>query len=305
MDNFYKMLNTQSILFIYLIVGIICRKTGIFSNELRSKLSDFVIHITLPCMIFESFHMEFSMSVLRESGIALLIASGMAAVSVLLGQILYRKMSPRRRSVMQYGTLCSNSVFTGFPIISGLYGASGLLLASFYVIPNRIMMWTAGVSYFTGKSGSKKQQILRVLRLPAVVAVYVGLLRMVLNVPLPAFVDTALNGVGNCTSPLAMALVGAILADTDVRSVFEPCTFYLVLIRQVVLPLICLGVLYFLPVDPLTVGVSVVISGMPVASTTAILAQKYDADALFASRCVFVSTLTSLITAPLLTLLLR
>ena len=49
---------------------------------------------------------------------------------------------------------------------------------------------------------------------------------------------------------------------------------------------------------------SVVITGMPIGSTTAILAQKYGADAQFASKCVFISTLTSLVTVPILTLFL-
>ena len=62
--------------------------------------------------------------------------------------------------------------------------------------------------------------------------------------------------------------------------------------------------LRLLHVDPLTIGVSVVITGMPIGSTTAILAQKYVADAKFASKCVFISTLTSLVTVPILTLFL-
>lgn len=61
-------------------------------------------------------------------------------------------------------------------------------------------------------------------------------------------------------------------------------------------------VLKALHLDPLTIGVSVTLSGMPIGSTTAILAQKYGADAQFASKCVFISTLTSLITVPVLTL---
>ena len=72
--------------------------------------------------------------------------------------------------------------------------------------------------------------------------------------------------------------------------------------RQLLLPAVCLVALRLLGVvDPLTAGVSVVLTGMPIGSTTAILAQKYGADAQFASKCVFISTLTSLVTVPILT----
>ena len=103
---------------------------------------------------------------------------------------------------------------------------------------------------------------------------------------------------------LAMALVGAILADVPVRGVWEPKALYLVAVRQIALPVLCLLCLKALQLDALTIGVSVTLSGMPIGSTTAILAQKYGADARFASKCVFISTLTSLLTVPVLTLFL-
>lgn len=304
MDYFKQIMSTQTILFIYLIAGIVCRKSGICSDEFRTKLTDFLLHITLPCMIFESFHMDFSVDILWNSGIALLIASVVAGFSILLGQLLFRRFPAERRCVMQYGTLCNNSVFTGFPLVNGLFGNSGLLLASFYVIPNRILMWVVGISYFSGKKERGLSQVLHTLRLPAVAAVYIGLFRMVSGITLPVSFDTAISGIGACTSPLAMILVGSILADNDIRHIFDKGAFYLVLIRQIVIPLLSLGGLRLFPVDSLTVGVSVVISGMPIATTTAILAQRYGADTRFASGCVFLSTLTSLVTVPLLTFLL-
>ena len=98
---------------------------------------------------------------------------------------------------------------------------------------------------------------------------------------------------------IAMALVGAILADVPLKTVFDPRCFYLVAVRQFLLPGICLAALRLLGMDALPNGVSVVITGMPIGSTTAILAQKYGADAQFASKCVFISTLTTLVTVPI------
>lgn len=303
MNNFFKMVNIQSVLFIYMAVGYYCRKINMFSDEFRDKLTDFVVLITLPCMIFKSFVMSFSMEALKRGGVALLIATGMALIALLLGNVLFNRFQPREKCIMQYGTLVSNSGFAGLPIVSSAFGDDGLFLASLYIIPTRILMWSAGMSLFT-TSGSRWERTKKVITNPGIIAVGVGLVWMIFQIPLPGFLSTSIGKLGDCTSPLAMALVGAILADVPLRGVFEWKCFYLVLVRQILLPAICVLVLPALSVDPLTVGVSVILTGMPIGSTTAILAQKYGADAGFASKCVFISTLTSLITVPILTLFL-
>lgn len=302
MDSFFKMVDVQTVLFIYMAVGFGCRKAGIFNDVARDKLTDFVVFVTLPCMIFESFNMAFSLESLKQGALALLIAVGMSCVALLLGKVLYNRFPYEEKSILQYGTLVSNSGFAGLPVVSGAYGDEGLFLGSLFIIPTRILMWSAGISLFT--RADAKQAVKKVLLNPGIIAVEVGLVRMLFQIPLPHFVDTAVDNLGGCTSPMAMALVGAILVDVPLKTVFDLKSFYLVAVRQFLLPGICLAALRLLHVDPLTIGVSVVITGMPIGSTTAILAQKYVADAKFASKCVFISTLTSLVTVPVLTLFL-
>lgn len=302
MDSFFKMVDVQTVLFIYMAVGFGCRKAGIFNDVARDKLTDFVVFVTLPCMIFESFNMAFSLESLKQGALALLIAVGMSCVALLLGKVLYNRFPYEEKSILQYGTLVSNSGFAGLPVVSGAYGDEGLFLGSLFIIPTRILMWSAGISLFT--RADAKQAVKKVLLNPGIIAVEVGLVRMLFQIPLPHFVDTAVDNLGGCTSPMAMALVGAILVDVPLKTVFDLKSFYLVAVRQFLLQGICLAALRLLHVDPLTIGVSVVITGMPIGSTTAILAQKYVADAKFASKCVFISTLTSLVTVPILTLFL-
>ena len=301
METFLKMVNTQSILFVYLAVGYYCRKKDLFSDEFCSKLTDFVVLVTLPCMVFCSFQMAFSMEALAKGITALLIASVMAVAALIVGKYLFNRFEPREKCIMQYGTLVTNSGFAGLPIVSGAFGDEGLFLASLFIIPTRVLMWSAGISLFT-TGGTRWERTKKVLTNPAIIAVFVGLVWMIFQLPLPSFLDSALDHLGECTSPLAMALVGAILADVPLRGIWEPKALYLVLIRQIILPIMCLLALKAIHMDPLTTGVSVALSGMPIGSTTAILAQKYGADAKFASKCVFISTVTSLITVPVLTL---
>lgn len=303
MSNFLKMVEIQTVLFLYLAVGYFCRKGGMITDEFRDKLTDFLVLITLPCMIFKSFLIPFSMEMMIQGGLALIISAAVAITALILGKFLYNRYDPREKSIMQYGTLVTNAGFAGLPIVTSAYGSEGLFLASLYIIPNRILMWSAGLSLFT-RGATVKEQIRKLLTNPSIIVVFFGLIWMIFQLPLPSFLDTAMTNLGNCTSPMAMAVVGAILADIPLKGIWEPKVLYLILVRQILLPGLCLLVLKQLNVDPLTIGVSVTLAGMPIGSTTAILAQKYGADARFASKCVFLSTLSSLITVPVLTLFL-
>lgn len=302
MNNFFQMVNVQAILFIYILVGFYSKKALILDDVTQQRLTEWVVRITFPCMVFASFHMEFRLEYLVEGATVIAIATGMASAALILGKFLYRRFPQHERCILQYGTLVSNAGFAGLPMIAGAYGTEGLFLASLFIIPTRILMWSAGISLFTSMDASARLK--KVLLNPSLIAVVLGLIRMVLQIPLPDFMNTAIQNLGASTTPLAMALVGAMLADISPRAMLDPKAFYLAFVRQLLLPLLCLISLRALGVNPLTTAVSVVLTGMPIGSTTAILAGKYGADATFASKCVFLSTLTSLITVPLLTLFL-
>lgn len=297
-----QMAGIQSVLFIYMLVGYLCFKCRVLDDHARRYFTDFTIYISLPCMIFQSFAVEMTLERLKTGMTAFAIAIGMAVVVLILGKYLYSWCKPNEQPIMKYGTLVSNSGFAGLPVVESAYGAEGLYIASLFIIPTRILMWSAGISLFT--NAPLKQRIKSVLLNPGIIAVELGLLRMALNLQFPANVNKALTGLGNCTTPLAMMIIGLILAQVDLKTVFEPKAFLLAFIRQLALPIGLLFALKALQVDPLTIGVSTVLTGMPIGSTTAILAAKYGADSTFGSKCVFISTLTSLVTVPILTLLL-
>ena len=96
-----------------------------------------------------------------------------------------------------------------------------------------------------------------------------------------------------------MSLVGTILAEVPFRSLPEKDTVYYSFIRLFFIPFLVYLACHFAHVDSLVTGVSVVLSGMPSASVTAVLAAKYGKDEVFATKCVVLSTLLSMVTVPL------
>lgn len=295
MENFKLMATLQVSLFIYLAVGYYLRRKKMISDEARLGISDLLLNVLLPCMVFESFNMEITPEQLISASSILLISLLVCLVSYILGQFIYRPFPDSKQKILRYGTLVPNSVFAGLPIVRSAFGPLGLFYASVFIIPIRIFMWSAGISLFT--DSDLKSKLKSVLLNPGIIAVVLGLIRLFLKVP-STFVDTAISKMGDCTTSLSMMCVGMVLADIDLRSVFDPVCFFASFVRLILLPSLLLVALKLMGFDELSIGASVILTGMPFGSTTALLAQRYGADSEFASKCVFITTVLSLFTIP-------
>ncbi len=296
--NYNSLINLQGMLFLLVAAGIILRKKGILHEEAKAVLTDLVIYFILPCNIISSFLIEFNKKVLMEFAIILVIASLIQVVCLILANTLYRKEPDSRKKVLQYGTVCSNAGFMGNPIAEGVYGAHGLMFASIFLIPQRIVMWSAGVSYFT-ESPNRKTVIKKVLTHPCIIAVYIGVFFLVTQLKMPEFLENTIRGVGGCTTTVSMVLIGTILAEVKIKSILDWGIVKYTVIRLFLIPFMVFIACRLFSVDKVLSGVSILLAGMPAGSTTAILAAKYNGDYIFATKCVVVTTLLSLVTIPL------
>lgn len=296
--DYQQLLNLQGMLFLLVAAGVVLRKMGILPEGAKNILTDLVIYLILPCNIINSFFIEFNFDILKGFAIILTIASLIQVGCLILAKILYNREPEGRKKVLQYGTVCSNAGFMGNPIAEGVYGAEGLMYASIFLIPQRIVMWSAGVSYFT-ESPDRKTVVKKVLTHPCIIAVYIGLILMITRLPLPVFLQNTIRSIGGCTTTISMVLIGAILAEVEPGSILDRGIVKYAFIRLFLLPLLVYLSCRVFHVTPLLSGVSVLLTGMPAGSTTAILAAKYDGDYIFATKCVVVTTLLSLVTIPL------
>ena len=99
---------------------------------------------------------KFSSKIAQDFAVILVISILIQVFCVILGGVLYNKCSVKRKKCLRYATICSNAGFLGNPIAQGVFGMMGLTLASIYLIPQRIMMWSEGVSVFTEAPTKKK-----------------------------------------------------------------------------------------------------------------------------------------------------
>lgn len=303
MVDFNNLMDLQIEIFILMIIGYFLRKTNIVSKENRKSLTDLVIYIILPANIIYSFMIEMDATIIK-SGLAILIVSIVIQLACqVFGKYFFIKTTPRQQSVLQYGTICSNAGFMGSPLIQGLYGLDGLLFASIYLIPQRIVMWSGGVACFTSAKG--KDVVKKVISHPCIIAVFIGLIIMAGQIQLPNFINESIKTLSGCTMALSMIVIGGILGEIRLRDVISKLTLYYSLIRLIIIPLLVLGGCVLATLPPLVTAVSTVLAGMPAGSTTAILAEKYNGDSMLAVEIVFLSTALSLVTIPLLCLVIN
>lgn len=303
MVDMSNLLNLQITIFSLMLAGYILTKTGILSADARKPLSNLLINFILPCNMITSFIMEFNSKILMDCLVMLIVSICIQIFAVVIGKFFYPKAESAKLSVLRYGTIASNAGFMGNPIAQGLYGEQGLLYASIYLIPMRTMMWSFGVACFTGTKG--KGVIKKILTHPCIIAVFIGLFIMITQIQLPKGIEQTLRYAGNANTALSMILIGNILAEVHASEILDVKAWWYCVVRLAVIPLIVLFACKYVGIDEMVKQVSVVLSGMPAAATTAILAAKYDGDTHFAAKIVFLSTLLSMISVPLLCILMN
>ena len=295
--SFSGLFQTQGMLFLTMLIGYIFGKKGLVDDKGKNLLTDLVIYVTLPGSILKSFQIEFNHQILIACMTIAIAGVVIQIGSSILGMFLYNHYGESRKKVLQYATICSNAGILGNPIAEGIFGQMGMMYASIYVIPQRIFMWSVGLTYFT-EAPDKKTLCKKVATHPCILAVVIGFIMMVTQIQLPGVLSVTIKNIAGANTFLAMSLVGVILSRVKLTEIVDRDIIYYGFIRLVFIPLLVYIGCRLAAVDELVTGVSVVLAAMPAASTTAIIASKYKKDETFATRCVVSTTLLSLVTVP-------
>ena len=153
---FENMLTMQGMMFFFVIVGFIVRKRGIVGTTGRLNMVDLCLYVLLPFNIFHAFLVQPHHDVWKPVVMTVLLSVLYNMISVASAFLLYKKTDEEKRKPLRYGTIVSNGGFLGNPVIESIYGTSGLLYASVFMLPVRIVMWSVGVSCFS--AGAEKER---------------------------------------------------------------------------------------------------------------------------------------------------
>lgn len=297
-----SVISQMGILLALIALGYIAAKRGIFPPNANRVLAQLVILVTNPATIL---HAALSGDKALSNGAVLqltVIALGSFALLVGVGQLLPRllKVPKQELGVYIFMSTFTNMGFMGFPVIRALYGAGAVFYASIFNLVFQFVVYTYGAALIAPKDG-RDRITWRVLFSPIILASVLAYICYLTGFQAPKVVTDGLGMLGGVTSPVCMLVIGIALAQVEFGQVFRNWRFYVLFaVRMILLPV---GVYFLLrPLVPntLMLGITVVMLGMPAATLTTIFCAKYGKNQELAASGVFLSTLLSFVTIPLL-----
>lgn len=286
--------------FLVMVAGVLVGRFKLIDEHTNKHLSKLLIYVAMPMLLISSFQdMEYSPSDMGRLGQLLLISTAVYIVTILIATVLYRRVEPRKRSILRFALVFNNVGYMGLPLLNGLYGSEAVFYASVFIIPFNIFLWTYGLMQFCRDGG--RSHLKNAFVNPGMIAIFVGIALYLTSIRLPAPVLSAVDMLGNMTGPLGMLIIGVLLSRSRLRDLFSGWVMYVAsILRVLVLPLAVYAVLQLLHIETLLTTVIVILSAMPVGVNSAVFAELYDGDAHLASRTVVFSTLAAMATIPLL-----
>lgn len=289
----FQLLNLQLTLFLLVAVGFLTKKINLVNDQGQKCINTLVLYVVLPCNIVKSFMVDLESGMVRDLTSMMLLSILVQVIFVVYGKILFRKQPAGKKACLQYGTICSNAGFLGNPVAEGVFGSYGLVLASVFLIPMRIMMWSEGLAAFSGTS-DRKATLKKVCTHPCILACLLGIILMVTGYRFPSAITSTISSLGSCNTALSMMVIGMILSNIKLKECLDKTVLLYSLHRLVLIPILILLVCMVLPLSTTVKGVCVLLSAMPAGATTSILASRYEMEPEFATKMVIISTILSL-----------
>ena len=302
------MLEVMMTLFALVVVGYAAGKLGYLGGDFDRQLSSVVINITCPALILSSA-MTGELPDRRYILPLLLISTLTYVLLAAAGFWLPRLLTKRRddEGAVGFALMFGNVGFMGYPVVASIFGHEAVFYAAVLNVVNTFTVFTVGTILITGKSEVGKARFeKKVLYSTPMLSAYLTMLIVALEIDnIPGAVSQPLTMLGNITVPAALLIIGSSMSQLPLRSLIGNMTVYLTTaLRLVVLPL---GVYYLtkmLGFSDFGANINTVVSAMPVATYGTILCLKYEKDTTMITEATFITTLLSMLTIPLLVLLL-
>ena len=292
------LLQQTIIMFALMLLGLLLSRRGMITEQGSRDLSNVLLYAVIPCVILRSYMSEFSTEKLRAMGLSALIAVIAFAASI---AVAYLTCGTRHR-IENFAVAFGNAGFIGIPLVTAVFGPG----AAFYVVSfstfANLLQWTYGIVIISGKKETMNLRMVFVN--PVFISMVIGIALFVLQPTLPTVVTGTIGYIADGNTVLAMIILGYYLSKVQLRGLFADVRLYLFsALRLLVVPAVT--ILVFLPF-PFARGeitlITLIAAATPIASSTAIFAQKFDQDYRRAVSYVCLSTILSVATLPLVML---
>jgi len=309
----YLSIITQQILILALlaIIGVFATKLNVITDQVKNSIASLVFNITLPALIITSVsHVEINIEILQNSLLVFAISHIGIVMLYITGKISRKILGieDKKGNIHVIHTMLGNVAFLGYPLFSALFpGGEGLFYAVIFHLTQDIYIWTIGVFEFHNDKKLNFRKNVKHLINPNTVAFGIGLTMLITGIKLPDLVYTPLSGLGKTTIYLAMLYIGAILAQNPMMKAFRKKEIYfLVFNKMLLIPFILLILINFISailgfeISNTAKTVVVMQTAMPCMAMVVVLAKKFGSDDIHATENLFLSTILSLATLPVI-----
>lgn len=297
------------ILAIVVLIGALAAKFRVLTRESKDMLSKVIFNISLPLMLFTNFlKLASDPRLVSNSAIVVSIAACVIFFMLLVGYLTTRvvKMTGSEAAVFKAHSMFGNIIFLGFPLISSLFGEEGLLYGSMFQLVSNIIMWTVGVIVLSHDKGTPWQKSLAKIFNPNTIATLLGLLFFLVSIKVPYVIVKPLTELGAANTWLSMLYIGAMLVFSNVRGLIgKKIIYFLSFNRLILVPVILISLfaltaaLTGLAPEKMVSSVIILEASMPCMASVVIMSKELGADDQLAVANVFISTIVSVVTLPL------
>ncbi len=298
-DYFLTVLGQIVSMFLMCAVGFALCKFKLLSEKGIKEMTVLLLKVVSPLILISSFQREFEKEVFIEWLWAFAAALICYVVFILMAKLFYRDKTKRGFAESKMAVVFPNNGFMAFPLVLALVGSSyGIFLASANIVIFNILLWTYGIKLI---KPDEKLNLKSLLTNPGIIGVVGGLLLFVSPVKLPEPIFAAVDAIGSLNTPVAMIILGALVARTDLKQAFKNLSIYrLSFIKLIIAPLIMMLIYMFLPLPKTVQLVAFVGAVTPSATGVSMLAQLFDGDYKYATSAVVITTVLSAITMPII-----
>ena len=311
MDIFLRSISGILVILGMILVGFIIGEKGWFDDKSRGLLAKLVTQVALPCYMLYTITQRFTaadllkmLPALRFPALSMVILLGIAT-----GVARIFAVRQDRRGLFISMFFNSNTIFVGLPINQALFGDASIPYVLIYYMCNTTFFWTLG-TYLIQQDGEGEAQFdlktsLKKVFSPPLMGFLLGLVLVMLQIKLPAFLASDLQYLGNLTTPLSMIFIGLSVSHVGVKQLVLGKEQLLILLgRFLVAPLLMASIVYWVPLPSLMKQVFIIQSAMPVMTNAPVVARLYGADSDYAAVMVTETTLATMVVIPILMLLM-
>jgi predicted permease len=279
-----------------ILIGTVSQKFNILGTNANRILSNFVYFISLPSTLFlsgartpvtryiESWHF--------------ILAYGLATFVIFLVVYLQKNENRKARIVNAMSAASPNTAFMGIPVILTVFGQKGMLEVIMSTLFLTVVVVVAIVLLDSDCSRSGPMEIRKIFAIiyknPLVLSIAAGVIFSLFGIPLPKCIDTLFSYLSSTTGPLSLFAIGMTLTLRIPKNIGK--LIWIDSLKLIAMPLLTFILLKLFHASELMMATGLVLSSMPVAVTSYIIAQRYNTQVQESSDIVISSTVFSIIT---------